>query len=145
MSLNNDLEMFGRRLNNLESPQNYIRIGTFLGYEEGTEHTIDTITVDTDRVELNIPVGDVSPKEHSHTVSFGLFQSKPPSGVFLRGTVAWAEENLTKEGTAIMASPRTVVAIGGIIIPASIIPGNQVLLIFVSGLIFALPFVDTFD
>ena len=140
MALENDLEMFGRRMNNLESPQNYIRIGTFLGYEEGF---IARYSV--------LPVTTTEANRHSHVVHLTQTHILPPSGRgFLQGHVWWAEEDISKEGMAILPAPKSYLyfgrndreAVEGRI-PHPLFPGDQILLLFVSGLIFGIPFTET--
>lgn len=142
MALENDLEMVGRRLNNLEAPQNYIRIGYFLGYEEGTAEQVENINVTSIVSEAGLPPG------HRHTVFIDVGEIHtlvPPKGKFLKGNVVWAEENVEKRGIAIIMSNRKYVALNRIDrIPTPVAPDDQVLLFFVSGIIFAIPIMETF-
>ena len=131
MALNNDLETFGRRLNNLEDPQNYIRFGTFIRYEEGTEDE-----------QTNIAVRTSSADGHAHSVVITRAQRNPPSGRFLRGDVGWREDNESKKGVAILVAPRITINFGAGRFPRPLNGGDQVILLFVSGLIFAIPFTE---
>ena len=143
MTLENDLEMFGRRLNNLENPQSYIRVGRLEELEEGTTQEGGAFSVETSKVELNIPLGEVSPEQHSHRVTFRLERFQPPNnGALLKGNVKWVEEDIHKTGVAILAAPHAYIySDEGEHIPEPLRPGSQLLLLFVSGLTFGIPFV----
>ena len=136
MALENDLVMFGRRLNHLETPSNYIRIGTFIVYENAAG-------VEVDRVFEFETTEDGRNPSHTHKVQFKEESLRPISGRFIKGKVGWFEENQQRIETAILVVPRMFVNFGSGSIPAVPRGGEQVLLLLVSGLIFAIPMMDS--
>lgn len=127
MALTDDLANIERRLIDLEKTRGQIRIGVFEGFVDQK--------IDSQTATYNVQGG-----EGGRVTLGGIFSYSTIGSAFLKGNVTWTENDQPRNGQAIMLSAREVLILNNAQpIPPRPRPNRQVLLFFVSGIIFALP------
>ena len=132
MALSRDIESISRRVNNLELPKSYMRIGRFADYVAGFTEEATPIVVETNFTE-----------GHFHTINVGsVLRIRPPRGRFLKGNVFWKEGDVEVSGEAILTPPGAHLHIQGRFYPGRHVAGDTLLLLFVGGFIFGFSLQD---